>query len=112
MLACDESTSIDCAREIRGSDSSAKPVTPGLRARLDRRGVERIEQADEHRRRDLSFGSSSAVGAAHLEHDVGGKRVGGAADPRAGGVVVARPGMLASIPAPASTTIACLPLAA
>ena len=28
MFACEESTSIDCAREIRGSRSSAKPVTP------------------------------------------------------------------------------------
>jgi hypothetical protein len=28
MLACDDSTSIDCAREMRGSSSIAKAVTP------------------------------------------------------------------------------------
>ncbi len=51
-------------------------------------------------------------GSAHLEHDVGAERLGRAADARAGGLDSRASGMLAATPAPDSTTIACLPLAA
>ena len=72
---------------MRGSHSSAKAGDAGLRVRRDRRGVERIEQADQDRAalelRQLVGGRS-----AHLEHDVGAERLGGAADARAGGLKV------------------------
>src|SRR5436309_1959609 len=38
MFACDDSTSIVCAREIRGSDSSANPVTPVFAWNADQHG--------------------------------------------------------------------------
>jgi hypothetical protein len=78
MLACEDSTSIDCARVMRGAASSAK-AAGRPRHRGDVLGVEGVEHADHdgagaHQRAFLG------VRGAHLEHHVGAEGVGRAAD--------------------------------
>jgi hypothetical protein len=51
MLACEDSTSIDCARVMRGAASSAKAFRPLARHGGDVVGIEGIEHADQRRRR-------------------------------------------------------------
>jgi hypothetical protein len=105
MLACEDSTSIDCARVMRGAASSAK-AAGRLRHGGDVVGVEGIEHADHdgagaHQREFLG------IGGAHLEHHVGAKGVSRAADPGAGGGI-GLVGDAELMPAPAWTTSSCL----
>ena len=47
MAACEDSASIDCAREMRGTSSMAKLVMPrALRARTDSRPRIGLHEAD------------------------------------------------------------------
>ncbi len=65
MFACDESTSIDCAREMRGSDSIAKPVTPRLASASMPEGSKGLSRPISSEL-GLSSSSSPAAGARTL----------------------------------------------
>ncbi len=64
-----------------------KARNAGRGKRLDRRLIERIEQPDEECTA-LQLWQFCGGGAAHGKDDVGGKRFGGAADARAGGLEI------------------------
>ena len=68
MLPCDDSTSIACARVMRGSSSMAKAVTPACAsASTPRCGVSSPTRIVPRR----SSGSSAVFGPPHLQDDVG-----------------------------------------
>ena len=70
MFACDESTSMLCAREIRGNDSIAKSTKAFTGQRCDAVLVVGLQQRDQ----DLPgthLVELGVLGRAHLEHDVG-----------------------------------------
>ena len=60
MLACDDSTSMLCARVVRGAASSAKLVSPAAR-RCRPSAVERVEHADQRRAGFISASSSGGT---------------------------------------------------
>ena len=67
-----ESTSMLCARVVRGAASRAKPVRPAAARRLEAGAVERVEHADQ---RGAALHQAQLVGrrGAHLQHEVGAK---------------------------------------
>ena len=77
--ACDERMSIDCARVVRGTSSSAKSVAPGAGDGLHQLGPGERRHGTHH---DLPLAQPRQVGArgiaphhVHLHHHVGGKHV-------------------------------------
>jgi hypothetical protein len=74
MLACEDSTSMLCARVVRGAASSAKAVRPAPARRCRPVGVEGVEHAHQHGAGFISA-SSAALGA-HLQHQLGAQGAG------------------------------------
>ena len=82
-LACDDSASITCAREIRGMASSANACTPASVQRADRVvGIARRQEADQ-RLPAAQPGDLVCGRRCDLDHDVGGPGIpDGGARPR------------------------------
>jgi hypothetical protein len=89
-----------CARVVRGAASSAKLVRPAP-ARRCRAAVERVEHADQRRRR-LHQLQLAVARRAHLEHQLAAEGAGSVGDLGARGVYGAI-GALAATPAPDCT---------
>ena len=88
MLACEDSASIDCARLIRGTASSAKLVAPVAAIALTPSPLVSGPRKPISTLSEPSRPVSSAFGRRDLDHDVGAERLAGVVDQRRAGLLV------------------------